>query len=194
MTAQTLFARLRAGARQFRKDQRGNVVIIFTLTLIPVIGAAVDYSRASSAKVAMQSAVDSTALMLSKGPACLTNSHAMRDNFVLQFGIHRAIVELSSGPPAGFLSLTLFLHRGLHSFQHAIYDWLPNGDFIKVPPHLGSSPGGSQCWSRKHPRHRTPRLAASFQSPVLRHRLHGAQSVRGRRASRSHPVSASRVL
>lgn len=44
-----LVSRLRA----FRSDERGNVVITFTLALIPIIGftgAAVDYSRANSAK------------------------------------------------------------------------------------------------------------------------------------------------
>jgi Flp pilus assembly protein TadG len=64
-------------AQKFRKAERGNVVITFALTLIPVVGlvgAAVDFSRGSSAKVAMQAAVDSTALMLSKDAQNLTTS------------------------------------------------------------------------------------------------------------------------
>ena len=53
----------------------GNVLITFTLVLIPIlglVGAAVDYSRAASARTAMQGAVDSTALMLSKDASALT--------------------------------------------------------------------------------------------------------------------------
>ena len=57
--------------------QGGNVVITFALATIPIIGfvgAAVDYSRANSAKAAMQAAVDSTALMLSKDAQTLTTA------------------------------------------------------------------------------------------------------------------------
>ncbi len=63
--------------RLWRSDRRGNVIIIFALALVPImgfVGAAVDFSRANSLKVAMQSAVDSTALMLSKDAATLTES------------------------------------------------------------------------------------------------------------------------
>ena len=68
----TTFPRL---LRRFFRAQRGNITIIFALTTIPVIGfvgAAVDYSRANSARTAMQSAIDATALMLSKDVATLT--------------------------------------------------------------------------------------------------------------------------
>src|SRR3954469_8525364 len=61
--------------RRFLRARGGNITIIFALTTVPVIGfvgAAVDYSRANSAKAAMQSAVDATALMLSKDAATLT--------------------------------------------------------------------------------------------------------------------------
>ena len=48
---------------------RGNVAVIFAITLVPVlglIGAAIDYSRINSARSSMQAALDSTALMLSR--------------------------------------------------------------------------------------------------------------------------------
>ena len=66
MSAWTKF---RNKLRAFRTAQAGNVAIIFALAAIPLIafvGAAVDYSRANSVKAAMQSALDSTALMMSK--------------------------------------------------------------------------------------------------------------------------------
>jgi Flp pilus assembly protein TadG len=72
-----LFEKLRQGIRNFRVAKGGNVVLTFALTLVPVmglVGAAVDYSRANSARTAMQAAVDSTALMLSKDALGLTNA------------------------------------------------------------------------------------------------------------------------
>lgn len=53
-------------------DRRGGVAPLLALVLIPLaagVGAAVDYSRASSARTAMQSALDGTALMLAKEAA-----------------------------------------------------------------------------------------------------------------------------
>ena len=63
--------------RRFGAAERGNVMITFALATVPMIGfvgAAVDYSRANSAKAAMQAAVDSTALMLSRDAADLTTA------------------------------------------------------------------------------------------------------------------------
>jgi len=51
------------------KDRRGGVAPLLALTLIPLlgaVGAAVDYSRANSARTAMQAAVDATALLMVK--------------------------------------------------------------------------------------------------------------------------------
>lgn len=75
MTKGTLFPRLRDGLRAFRSDKSGNVMITFALAMVPIIGftgAAVDYSRANSAKASMQAALDSTALILSKDAQTLT--------------------------------------------------------------------------------------------------------------------------
>jgi Flp pilus assembly protein TadG len=71
---QELLRRLRISLRLFHRSQDGNVVLIFGLLLIPIfgaIGAAVDYSRANSVRSAMQSALDATALMLSKEASSL---------------------------------------------------------------------------------------------------------------------------
>ena len=68
---------LRRRWRELRKASAGNVAVTFALTLVPVagcVGAAVDYSRANSAKVAMQAAADATALMLSKTAATVTSA------------------------------------------------------------------------------------------------------------------------
>jgi Flp pilus assembly protein TadG len=58
-------------------DRRANVLPIFALSVIPIfslIGASVDYSRGNSAKAAMQAALDSTSLMLSKEAAGLSQA------------------------------------------------------------------------------------------------------------------------
>jgi Flp pilus assembly protein TadG len=77
MTTTSLIAFVRGKLRDFRRAKGGNVAIIFGLSAIPVVGlmgAAADYSRANSAKAAMQAAVDATALMLSKEVQSLNNT------------------------------------------------------------------------------------------------------------------------
>jgi Flp pilus assembly protein TadG len=54
---------------RFLKDRRASVAPMLALSAIPILGAvsaAVDYSRANLARTAMQSALDATALILSK--------------------------------------------------------------------------------------------------------------------------------
>ena len=59
------------------RRSRCNVVLTFALSTVPIfalVGVAVDYSRANSAKASMQAAVDATALMLSKEITALTST------------------------------------------------------------------------------------------------------------------------
>ena len=52
---------LRSALRRFGTNERGNVVFMFALVTVPmigVVGAAVDYSNANSVKSAMQTAAD----------------------------------------------------------------------------------------------------------------------------------------
>ena len=56
-------------AKRFARADRGNIATIFAIMILPIlgfVGAAIDYSRVSGARAEMQSALDSTALMLSK--------------------------------------------------------------------------------------------------------------------------------
>jgi Flp pilus assembly protein TadG len=55
--------------RAFAADRRGNIAILFGLTLLPLVGAmgvALDYSFANQARTQMQAALDITALTLSR--------------------------------------------------------------------------------------------------------------------------------
>jgi Flp pilus assembly protein TadG len=59
---------------RIRRDRHGNVAITFAFAMLPIlglVGAAVDYSHAISIRVALQAALDSTALMLSKQASSL---------------------------------------------------------------------------------------------------------------------------
>jgi Flp pilus assembly protein TadG len=59
----------RSAARRFVGANEGNIAVTFAIALVPLlgfVGAAIDYTRANSARSSMQAALDSTALMLSK--------------------------------------------------------------------------------------------------------------------------------
>ena len=59
----------RRAPAQFCKSDKGNIAVIFAVALVPILsfmGAAIDYTRANSARSSMQAALDSTALMLAK--------------------------------------------------------------------------------------------------------------------------------
>jgi Flp pilus assembly protein TadG len=67
----------RRALQTFRSAREGNVAVMFAFAMIPMVGlvgAAVDYSRANSAKSAMQAALDSATLMLSKEATGLTEA------------------------------------------------------------------------------------------------------------------------
>jgi Flp pilus assembly protein TadG len=56
-------------AKRFIGAAQGNIAPIFAIVILPILGftgAAIDYTRVSSARTSMQAALDSTALMLSK--------------------------------------------------------------------------------------------------------------------------------
>lgn len=72
-----LWTKLAGSLRAFCLASAGNVAITFGVAAFPIVGAvgfAVDYSHANSVKAAMQSALDSTALMLAKDAATTSNA------------------------------------------------------------------------------------------------------------------------
>ena len=61
--------------RRFLKDSRGAIAPLLALTIVPLLasaGVAIDISRINAARTAMQTALNSTALMLSKTAATQT--------------------------------------------------------------------------------------------------------------------------
>jgi Flp pilus assembly protein TadG len=85
---------IRKVAGELRACNRGNVMVTFALATIPVIGAvgaAVDYSRANSAKAALQAAVDSAGLILSKEAQTLTAAQlSTKADAIVRANLHRA--------------------------------------------------------------------------------------------------------
>ncbi len=75
MTDASIFSRLRGSLARFRHAQGGNVAVLFGIAIVPIlgfVGAAVDYARVNNARTAMQTALDTAALMISKDAAGLT--------------------------------------------------------------------------------------------------------------------------
>lgn len=63
--------------RRFGKAEDGNVIVMFALAVIPVIGlvgAAIDYTQANAMRARMQAAADSAALAVSKEASTLNGS------------------------------------------------------------------------------------------------------------------------
>ena len=102
---------------RFLTDRRASIAPMFALAIIPVIGMvgmAVDYSRANSVKAAMQAALDSTALMLSKEASTMTQSQMSQkanDYFKAMFNRPEAqgvtVTPTLSTPAAGSFALKL---------------------------------------------------------------------------------------
>ena len=74
MFVNTTMRRLANKVLTIGRDRHGNVAITFAFALLPIlglVGAAIDYSHAISIRVALQGALDSTALKLSKQASSL---------------------------------------------------------------------------------------------------------------------------
>ena len=69
MPSASITRHISAAASRFVGANQGNIAVIFAIACVPIlsfIGAAIDYSRANSARSSMQAVLDSTALMVSK--------------------------------------------------------------------------------------------------------------------------------
>lgn len=77
MNDESILSRARRSLARFRRADGGNVAVLFGLAIVPIlasVGAAVDYSRVNNARTAMQAALDTAALMISKDAAGLSAS------------------------------------------------------------------------------------------------------------------------
>src|SRR5947209_5753358 len=61
-----IFSRIRSAAGHFARADQGNIAVLFGIAAVPIltfVGVAIDYTRATAARTAMQTALDSAALM-----------------------------------------------------------------------------------------------------------------------------------
>lgn len=69
MFGKSFLVSLRRAAEQFVEARQGNIAVLFAIALVPIlamVGMAVDYTRANAARSSIQTALDTTALMISK--------------------------------------------------------------------------------------------------------------------------------
>ncbi len=102
---------------RFLPDHRASAIPLFAIAIIPLfgfVGVAVDYSRANSVRTAMQSALDSTALMLSKEAQALNSAQITQkanEYFLAMFqrpeAKNVAVSTTFSSPQQGSFILTL---------------------------------------------------------------------------------------
>jgi Flp pilus assembly protein TadG len=100
MQSQKLLARIYSGLREFGAARCGNVAITFALAIVPIlgaVGAAVDYSRANAVKVKLQTALDATALMLSR-EAANESSDQLQANALKYFTALYNQTDTQAGP------------------------------------------------------------------------------------------------
>ncbi len=100
---------------RFLPDRGGAIAPLFALAAVPImaaVGVAVDYSRANAARTALQAALDSTALMLSKEAPALTAgqlSAKAKDYFAATFRFadarNAAITPSLTSPKTGAFKL-----------------------------------------------------------------------------------------
>jgi Flp pilus assembly protein TadG len=108
MTIHASLDLLRRAGRNFAACERGNVVMLFSLAMIPLMGLtgiAVDYSRASAIKAAMQIAADSAALALSRSASTL-NETALNSAAADYFNATFSRPEISSPSVSAVYSTT----------------------------------------------------------------------------------------
>lgn len=75
MNDASIFNHVRGTIAHFRHAQGGNVAVMFGIAIVPIlgfVGAAVDYARVNNARTAMQTALDTAALMISRDASGLT--------------------------------------------------------------------------------------------------------------------------
>jgi Flp pilus assembly protein TadG len=98
----SVWTKFHSALRAFRVAQAGNVAITFvfaTLPIIAAVGFAVDFSHANSVKAAMQAALDSTSLMISKEASTDTSAQ-------LQTNAQKYFLALFNRPEAKNVTVT----------------------------------------------------------------------------------------
>lgn len=133
MTTKHLLRKLRGELRAFRLDHRGNTAVFLSLGLVPLvvaIGAAVDYSRANTARAEMQAAADGAALYAAVGnyssdsQRVTAGVHAFNANYQSQFASASPSVTIANNAvkvaATGNVSTTLLGVVGINTVKVSV--------------------------------------------------------------------------
>ncbi len=140
----SLWTKLCSSLRSFRLAHRGNVAITFALATLPLVtfvGFAVDYSRANAVKVSLQSALNSTALMISKEASTDTSTQLStnaRNYFLALFTRPEAtnVVVTASYDPNGGSALVVSASADVPTYLLGL---LPGQAFQTLPVSASST-------------------------------------------------------
>jgi Flp pilus assembly protein TadG len=139
---------IRTAARRFIGAKDGNIAVIFAIAAVPLIsfvGAAVDYTRANSARSSMQAALDSTALMLAKD---LSDGTITKDQVNAKAGTYFA--ALYTNPDATSISVTASSATGTSTGSSVTVNGAGavTTDFLKVAgfPSLNYGSSSTSTW------------------------------------------------
>ena len=95
---------------RFRRDRRGNIAVIFTLALLPIlssIGCVVDYSRATQLKSKLQAAIDAASVgSIAKQSPAFIAAGSMTGNGPIPAGVTDA-TNIFNGNMSGVTGYTL---------------------------------------------------------------------------------------
>ena len=95
---------------RFRRDQRGNIAVVFALSLIPLLsglGCAIDYSRATQLRTKLQSAIDAASVgSVSKTSAAFIAAGSMTADGSIPAGVTDA-TNIFNGNMSGTAGYTL---------------------------------------------------------------------------------------
>ena len=95
---------------RFRRDQRGNIAVIFALSLIPLlsaIGCAIDYSRATQLRSKLQAAIDAASVgSVSRTSAAFIAAGSMTSDGPIPAGVTDA-TNIFNGNMSGITGYTL---------------------------------------------------------------------------------------
>jgi Flp pilus assembly protein TadG len=153
MASQDLLKRLRT----FCSNRRGNVSIIFALSLVPMfglVGLAVDYSRAVGVRTSMHAAIDATALMLSREANGLTPAQLQEKatqyftaNFKRPEGKNLVVTPTFTSPTPGSWKLTV---KATGKIDTLVMRWVSfQGSGVTAPAQMDIAATSTVHWGMK---------------------------------------------
>jgi Flp pilus assembly protein TadG len=148
MLNRSIFGRVRAAARRFAGAHDGNIAVLFAIAAVPVIsfvGAAIDYTRANSARSSMQAALDSTALMVAKD---LSDGTITTAQITLKAEDYFRALYNNSDAKSVAVNATYTAASGKGSTLLVSGSGLVNTDFMKIAgfPNLNFGASSTSAW------------------------------------------------